>query len=83
MAEIPEEVKALKARIAEFVREDLHPFEAEIAEHGEIDGEKLAGLISEGRVEDLPQEDIELARFSRKRDPNKVEDAIALPFPKA
>jgi hypothetical protein len=46
-------------------------------------GEKMAGLISEGRVEDLPQEDIELARFSRKRDPNSVEDAIALPFPKA
>jgi glycine/D-amino acid oxidase-like deaminating enzyme len=46
-------------------------------------GEKMAGLISEGRVEDLPQEDIELARFSRKRDPNRVEDAIALPFPKA
>ena len=46
-------------------------------------GEKMAGLISEGRVEDLPQEDIGLARFSRKRDPNRVEDAIALPFPKA
>lgn len=46
-------------------------------------GEKMAGLISEGRVENLPQEDIELARFSRERDPNRVEDAIALPFPKA
>jgi sarcosine oxidase subunit beta len=46
-------------------------------------GEKMAGLISGGRVEDLPQEDIELARFSRERDPNRVEDAIALPFPKA
>jgi sarcosine oxidase subunit beta len=45
-------------------------------------GEKMAGLISEGRVEDLPAEDIELARFSRERDPNRVEDTIALPFPK-
>jgi sarcosine oxidase, subunit beta len=45
-------------------------------------GEKMAGLISEGRVEDLPSEDIELARFSRERDPNRVEDTIALPFPK-
>jgi sarcosine oxidase subunit beta len=45
-------------------------------------GEKMAGLISEGRVEDLPEEDIELARFSRERDPNRVEDTIALPFPK-
>jgi sarcosine oxidase, subunit beta len=45
-------------------------------------GEKMAGLICEGKVEDLPQEDIELARFSRERDPNRVEDTIALPFPK-
>ena len=45
-------------------------------------GEKMAGLICEGEVEDLPQEDIELARFSRERDPNRVEDTIALPFPK-
>jgi sarcosine oxidase, subunit beta len=45
-------------------------------------GEKMAGLITEGRVEDLPEEDIELARFSRERDPNRVEDTIALPFPK-
>jgi len=45
-------------------------------------GEKMSGLISEGTVEDLPQEDIELARFSREKDPNRVEDTIALPFPK-
>jgi sarcosine oxidase subunit beta len=45
-------------------------------------GEKMAELISEGRVEDLPAEDIELARFSRERDPDKAEDTIALPFPK-
>jgi sarcosine oxidase subunit beta len=45
-------------------------------------GEKMAGLICEGKVEDLPVEDVELARFSRERDPNRVEDAIALPFPK-
>ena len=45
-------------------------------------GEKMAELISEGAVEDLPEEDIELARFSRERDPDRVEDTIALPFPK-
>jgi sarcosine oxidase subunit beta len=45
-------------------------------------GEKMAELISEGRVEDLPAEDIELARFSRERDRDRVEDTIALPFPK-
>src|SRR5215204_3608192 len=45
-------------------------------------GEKMAELISEGAVEDLPEEDIELARFSREKDPNRVEDTIALPFPK-
>jgi sarcosine oxidase, subunit beta len=45
-------------------------------------GEKMAELISEGRVEDLPAEDIELARFSRERDPDRSEDTIALPFPK-
>jgi sarcosine oxidase subunit beta len=45
-------------------------------------GEKMAELITEGAVEDLPEEDIELARFSRERDPDRVEDTIALPFPK-
>ena len=45
-------------------------------------GEKMAELICEGKVEDLPAEDVELARFSRERDPNRVEDTIALPFPK-
>lgn len=45
-------------------------------------GEKMAELISKGKVEDLPEEDIELARFSREKDPNRVEDTIALPFPK-
>ena len=45
-------------------------------------GEKMAGLICKGEVEDLPQEDIELARFSREWDPNRVQDTIALPFPK-
>ena len=48
-AEIPEEVKALKARIAEFVREELHPFETEIAERGEIDEEKLLALRNKAR----------------------------------
>ncbi len=45
-------------------------------------GEKMAGLISEGSVEDLPSEDVELARFGREKDPSKLQDAIALPFPK-
>ena len=45
-------------------------------------GEKMAELVAEGRVDDLPQEDIELARFSREKDPDKMADAIALPFPK-
>jgi len=45
-------------------------------------GEKMAGLICEGKVEDLCAEEVELARFSRERDPNRVEDTIALPFPK-
>ncbi len=48
-AEIPEEVKVLKARIAEFVREELHPFETEIAERGEIDEEKLMALRNKAR----------------------------------
>ena len=45
-------------------------------------GEKMAGLISEGAVSGLPKEDVELARFAREKDPDKVEDTIALPFPK-
>ena len=45
-------------------------------------GEKMAGLISDGEVEDLPKDDVDLARFGRERDPDKVEDMIALPFPK-
>jgi acyl-CoA dehydrogenase len=49
MPEIPEEVRAIKARIAEFVREDLHPFEAEIAERGEIDEGKLSTLRVKAR----------------------------------
>jgi sarcosine oxidase subunit beta len=45
-------------------------------------GEKMAGLISEGAVSGLPKEDVELARFAQEKDPDKVEDTIALPFPK-
>jgi len=48
-AELPERVKTLKARIAEFVREELHPFEAEIVERGEIDEEKLRALRNKAR----------------------------------
>jgi acyl-CoA dehydrogenase len=49
MPEIPEEVRVIKARIAEFVREELHPFEAEIAERGRIDEEKLGALRTKAR----------------------------------
>ena len=45
-------------------------------------GEKMAGLISDGAVSDLPKEDVELARFGREKNPDKMEDMIALPFPK-
>ncbi len=45
-------------------------------------GEKMAELVAEGTVSDLPGEDIDLGRFSREKDPDKVEDMIALPFPK-
>jgi acyl-CoA dehydrogenase len=49
MHELPEEVKAIKARIAEFVREELHPFEAEIAHCGRIDEVKLRALRAKAR----------------------------------
>src|ERR671916_83982 len=45
-------------------------------------GEKMAELIAEGAVSGLPREDVELARFAREKDPGKMEDMIALPFPK-
>jgi sarcosine oxidase subunit beta len=45
-------------------------------------GEKMAELVAEGEVSDLPKDDIELERFGKERDPDKVEDMIALPFPK-
>ena len=48
--EIPEEVRELKERIARFVREEIHPFEAEIAERGEIDEEKLSALRAKARA---------------------------------
>ena len=34
LPELPEEVRELKERISRFVREELHPFEAVIAERG-------------------------------------------------
>src|ERR671912_1347478 len=49
LPEIPEAVRELKGRIANFVGEDLHPFEAEIAERGEIDEEKLEALRNKAR----------------------------------
>ena len=45
-------------------------------------GETMAGLISEGALSGVPKEDVELARFSREKDPGEAEDMIALPFPK-
>ncbi len=48
-AGIPEEVKKLKASIARFVEEELHPFEAEIARDGEIDEAKLQELRRKAR----------------------------------
>ena len=46
---IPEEVRELKSRVARFVEEEIHPFESEIAESGEIDDGKLAGLRARAR----------------------------------
>jgi alkylation response protein AidB-like acyl-CoA dehydrogenase len=47
---IPEDVRALKERIARFVREELHPFEVEIARCGEIDEERLQALRAKARA---------------------------------
>jgi acyl-CoA dehydrogenase len=47
---IPEDVRALKARIARFVREELHPLEAEIACSGKIDEERLRALREKARA---------------------------------
>ena len=41
-------------------------------------GMAMAELMADGRVADLPPEEIELARFARG---DKPRDAIALPFP--
>ena len=41
-------------------------------------GMAMAELMTDGRVADLPQAEIELARFARG---DKPRDAIALPFP--
>jgi len=45
-------------------------------------GYKMAELVAEGTVSDLPRGEIDLGRFTRERDPNKPQDTIALPFPK-
>jgi sarcosine oxidase subunit beta len=45
-------------------------------------GEKMAELVAEGTVSDLPRDEIGLGRFSRERDPSRLQDTIALPFPK-
>ncbi len=47
---IPEDVRALKERIARFVREELHPFEVEIAGRGEIDEKRLQALRAKARA---------------------------------
>ena len=38
-------------------------------------------MISEGSLSGVSREDVELARFSRVKDPDRVEDMISLPFP--
>ncbi len=48
--EIPDEVREIKGRVAEFVRTELHPFEAEIAERGEIDEDRLRELRNKARA---------------------------------
>ena len=45
-------------------------------------GYKMAELVADGKVSDLPHDEIDLGRFARGRDPNKPQDTIALPFPK-
>jgi sarcosine oxidase subunit beta len=45
-------------------------------------GHKMAELVAEGGVTDLPGDEIDLGRFTRERDPNRMQDTIALPFPK-
>jgi acyl-CoA dehydrogenase len=47
---VPEDVREIKERIAEFVRRELHPFEVEIAERGEIDEERLRALRAKARA---------------------------------
>jgi sarcosine oxidase, subunit beta len=44
-------------------------------------GEKMAELIAEHKVSELPSDEIELARFDENR-PGAAADSIALPFPK-
>ena len=45
-------------------------------------GYKMAELVAEGGVTDLPGDEIDLGRFTRERDPDRMQDTIALPFPK-
>ena len=45
-------------------------------------GYKMAELVAEGGVTDLPGDEIDLGRFTRERDPSRMQDTIALPFPK-
>jgi hypothetical protein len=42
----------------------------------------MAELVAEGAVKDLPGDEIDLGRFTRERDPDRMQDTIALPFPK-
>jgi acyl-CoA dehydrogenase len=48
---IPAEVRALKQRMRAFTERELHPFEAEIAERGEIDPQRLEKLRAKARNE--------------------------------
>ena len=45
-------------------------------------GYKMAELVAEGGVTDLPGDEIDLGRFGWERDPNRMQGTIALPFPK-
>ena len=45
-------------------------------------GYKMAELVAEGAVKDLPGDEIDLGRFTRERDLDRMQDTIALPFPK-
>ncbi len=59
--DLPDEVRELKERARAFTERELHPFEADIAEQGRIDRDRLAALREAARAEgfsnlNLPRE---------------------------